>query len=151
MLGCSFNEVTTTFVSNEEFLNNTQINSFLLDCEFNSAEDADEFLDSYDYESISFIITSYSELQIHLDDLEYYSVISNINDSNIISELGAFIIIPIFETWVFEEIILDYSFQAGTLKINILIEITNFPASTIKLLIVQIDSIYEYDLEIEFE
>ncbi len=143
--------MTTTFVSNEEFLNNTQINSFLLDCEFNSAEDADEFLDSYDYESISFIITSYSELQIHLDDLEYYSVISNINDSNIISELGAFIIIPIFETWVFEEVTLDYNYQAGTLNINLSLEITNFPASTIKVLILQIDSIFEYNLEIVLE
>ncbi len=151
MIGCSINDSTTTFVSNEDFLDNTQINSYLLDCEFYSEDDAEEFQDLYNFESVSYIETFYSELQTHLEELEYYSVINDIHDLDITSESGVFVIIPVYETWVFEEIILDYSYQAGLLKINILIEITNFPASTIKLLIVQIDSIYEYDLEIEFE
>jgi len=144
LIGCrSLNEPITE----EEFLNDTTIEYVLYDADIMNW---DAFYTEYmsnNKTTFDLIEITLNNIDTVIDEYNYIQLTDTIDISLYsIQENSRFFLIPVFNTWTFDDIDLQYSYIDGQLVFSISPIISNFPATTLKFLFIQIDSPHIYQV-----
>ena len=140
LIGCQ------TVMSEDEFLNNTSFESHIIDLEFIDNESFDTFSSSYDFKNPDFNVVNYSMINNTIEDYEHFEPTQELNLPFESNSNKSYVLIPVLSTWIIQDINLGYSYSNEDLTISLSTQISNFPATSIKLVMIEIESDYDYNI-----
>lgn len=135
-------------ISEDDFLENTNFNKVIIDFAFKDSESHDDFSTTYDIKNIEYKIVNYSNLYDNIENYEYFEPNQELNLPFESNTNNSYVLIPLYSTWIIRDIDSTYGFDDGNLNINLMIQPSDMPTTDIKLVIIEINSQYEYNVEI---
>jgi hypothetical protein len=132
-------------IAEEEFLKDSSIEYVLHDADIT---DLEAFYTTY----ISNNVTSFDLIEVYLSSIDaiiseydYIQMADSIDVSLFnINENSRFFLMPVFNTWFFDDVELQYSYMDGSLVFSISPSISNFPTTTLKYILIHINSPHVY-------
>jgi hypothetical protein len=136
-------------ITEEEFLNDTTIEYVLYDADITN-------WDAFNTEYITNNIATFDINEVYLNDLvdtideyDYIQLTEFIDVSSYgFIENSRFFVIPVFNTWHFDDVDFQYSFEDGHLVFSVHPVKSNFPTTTLKILVIHVESIHSYQAAI---
>ena len=137
--------------TNDEFWSNTTITDIILDADFVDIEAADNFANNYSFHNMSYVrVEDFHDLVTIIDSMDFTvdeeKVSFTTNECE--EDYCSYFIVPVYNTWFFDKYELDYLYLDGTISFELTTESSNFPQSTIKVLILKVDSEFPFEIDI---
>lgn len=132
-------------VSEEDFFKDATFDTKLIDVEFRDSESHDAFVSTYD--DADFDVVTLSELEDAINNHEHYRP-SEEPDLSFDQKNGTYVLIPIYRNWLIDDVDVEYGYESGRLIIRVSADLSNFPMSSIKLIVVAIESSYAFEVDV---
>jgi len=146
LTGCT---ILNEKITEEEFLNDTTIEYVLYDADIT---DWDAFNTKYVIDNLT--IFDLNEVDLNdlvdtIDEFDYIRLTESIDISSYsFTDNSRFFVIPVFNTWYFDGVDFQYSFKDGHLVFSVHPVKSNFPTTTLKILVIHVESIHLYQATI---
>lgn len=132
-------------VSEEDFFKDATFDAKLIDVEFRDSESREAFVSIYD--DTDFDIVALPELEDAINNHEHYRP-SEEPDLSFDQKNGTYVLIPIYHNWLIDDVDVEYGYDSGRLIIRVSADLSNFPMSSIKLMVVAIESSHAFEVDV---